>query len=138
MYEKGLCMRRAFLLEKGAYIMLGRWVPNLLVLTSLRKAGFQIWSYLQNVGQQGSKYIGCYITLSRKFKIMVYKYRKYKHNMNKYKQFRKHIQKMKSGLQTPAGRPAGVWSPDSLLNYYEIFYVFVILFSIFSIFVQWF
>ena len=36
MYEKGLCGRRAFLLEKGAYIMLGKRVPNPLVLTSLR------------------------------------------------------------------------------------------------------
>ena len=68
MYEKGLCGRRAFLLEKGVYIMLGRGVPNLLVLTSLRRAGFQIWSYLQNIGQQGSKYIAFYSTLSRKFK----------------------------------------------------------------------
>ena len=64
-------MRPPFLLEKGVYIMLGRRVPNLLVLTSLRRAGFQIWSYLQNVGQQGSKSIVVYITLNRKFKMMV-------------------------------------------------------------------
>ena len=35
MREKGLCMRRALLLEKAAYIMLGSRVPNLLVYTSL-------------------------------------------------------------------------------------------------------
>ena len=69
--EKGMYMPVGFLHEKGVYIMLGRRVPNLLVLTSLRRAGFQIWSYLQNVGQQGSKSVGFYITLSRKFKMMV-------------------------------------------------------------------
>ena len=64
-------MRPPFLLEKGAYMMLGRRVPNLLVLTSLRREGFQIWSYLQNVGQQGLKYIGCYNTLIINFEMMV-------------------------------------------------------------------
>ena len=67
-YEKGLCGRRAFLLENGVYIMLGRRVPNLLVLTSLRRAGFQIWSYLQNIGQQGSKSIVFYSTLNNNSK----------------------------------------------------------------------
>ena len=43
--EKGICMLVGFLHEKGVYIMSGRRVPNLLVLTSLKKAGFQIWSY---------------------------------------------------------------------------------------------
>ena len=69
--KKGLCMRPTFLLEKGVCIMLGRRVPNLLALTSLRRAGFQIWSYLQNVGQQSSKSIVCYITLSRKLKMIM-------------------------------------------------------------------
>ena len=41
-YEKGLCMRPPFLLEKGAYMMLGRRLPNLFILTSLRREGFQI------------------------------------------------------------------------------------------------
>ena len=70
-FEKGICMPVGFLHEKGVYIMLGRQVPNLLVLTSLKRAGFQIWSYLQNVGQKGFKSIGFYITLSRKFNMMV-------------------------------------------------------------------
>ena len=69
--KKGLCMRPTFLLEKGVCIMLGRRVPNLLALTSLRRAGFQIWSYLQKVGRQGSKSVVFYITLSSKFKMMV-------------------------------------------------------------------
>ena len=64
-------MRPPFLLEKGAYMMLARRVPNLLVLTSLRREGFQIWSYLQNVGQQGLKHIGCYNTLIINFEMMV-------------------------------------------------------------------
>ena len=38
--EKGICMPVGFLHEKGVYIMLGRRVPNLLVLTSLKRPGF--------------------------------------------------------------------------------------------------
>ena len=38
--EKGICMPVGFLREKGVYIMLGRRVPNLLVLTSLKRPGF--------------------------------------------------------------------------------------------------
>ena len=64
--EKDICMPVGFLHEKSVYIMLGKRVPNLLVLTSLNRAGLQIWSYLQNVGQQGFKFIGVYITLSSK------------------------------------------------------------------------
>ena len=64
--EKGICMPVGFLHEKGVYIMSGRRVPNLLVLTSLKRARFQIWPYLQNVEQQGFKSIGCYITFEQK------------------------------------------------------------------------
>ena len=71
MHEKGLCGRRAFRLEKSVYIMLGRGVPNLLVLASLRRAGFQILSYLQNIEQQGYTSIVVYSTLCRKFKNMM-------------------------------------------------------------------
>ena len=38
--EKGICMPVGFLHEKGVYIMLGRRVPNLLVLTSLKRPGY--------------------------------------------------------------------------------------------------